>query len=164
MRANNSKIKNVIISVYFILIVMAILLATLFSVFSELTSSPTLTFFIVIGVFVIIFLVAHKVSKFFEYDSDGLQVVILNKGMLLSEYFNYREHKVEFEKAYLTGYKFNNYFIYKSLILYINSKHGHKKREEFNVTLVTRKKRKYVRQSLSKIIKHNRNLKKQIND
>ena len=143
---------------------MAILLATLFSAFSELTSSPTLTFFVVIGIFAVIFLVSHKVSKFFEYDSDGLQVVILNKGLLLSEYFNYREHKLEFEKECLTGYKFNNYFVYKNLIIYITSKHGHKKREEFNVTLVTRKKRKYVRQSLSKIIKHNRNLKKQIND
>lgn len=149
---------------YFILIVMAILLATLFSAFSDLTNSPTLTFFIVIGVFVFLLLVAHKVSKYFEYDSDGVQVVIINKGMLLSDYFNYREHKLEFEKEQLMGYKFNNYFIYKSLVLYLTSRSGHKKTETFNVSLVNRKKRKYIRQSLSKIIKHNRTIKEQMND
>jgi len=149
---------------YFILIVLAILFATLFSAFSDLTNSPTLTFFIIIGIFLVLFLVAHKVSKYFEYDSDGLQVVIINRGLLLSDYFNYREHKLEFEKEHLTGYKFNNYFVYKSLVLYITSRHGHKRTETFNVSLLTRKKRKYIRQSLSKIIKHNRNLKNQIND
>jgi hypothetical protein len=164
MRTNNSKVKNVIISMYFILIVLAILLATLFSAFSNLTNSPTLTFFIVIGVFVFLFLAAHKVSKYFEYDSDGVQVVIINRGMLLSDYFNYREHKLEFEKEELTGYKFNNYLFYKNLVIYLTSKHGHKKKEEFNVTLVSRKKRKYIRQSLSKIVKHNKTLKQQMND
>ncbi|PTM07328.1 MAG: hypothetical protein DA407_10555 [Bacteroidetes bacterium] len=164
MRTNNSKVKNVIISMYFILIVLAILLATLFSAFSDLTNSPTLTFFIVIGVFVFLLLAAHKVSKYFEYDSDGVQVVIINKGMLLSDYFNYREHKLEFEKEQLIGYKFNNYFIYKSLVLYLTSRHGHNKTETFNVSLVGRKKRKYIRQSLSKIIKHNRTIKEQMND
>jgi len=164
MRTNNSKVKNVIISMYFILIVLAILFATLFSAFSDLTNSSTLTFFIVIGVFVFVFLAAHKVSKYFEYDSDGLQVVLINRGLLLSDYFNYREHKLEFEKEHLTGYKFNNYFVYKNLVLHLTSRHGHKKTEIFNVSLVGRKKRKYIRQSLSKIIKHNRTIKQQIND
>ena len=149
---------------YFILIVLAILLATLFSAFSDLTNSPTLTFFIVIGVFVFVFLAAHKVSKYFEYDSDGLQIVLINRGLLLSDYFNYREHKLEFEKEQLTGYKFNNYLVYKSLVLHLTSKHGNKKTETFNVSLVNRKKRKYIRQSLSKIIKQNRVIKQQIND
>jgi hypothetical protein len=164
MRTNNSKVKNIIISMYFILIVLAILLATLFSAFSNLTSNPTTTFFVVIGVFVVLFLVAHKVSKYFEYDSDGVQVVIINRGMLLSDYFNYREHKIEFKKEQLDGYKFNNYFIYKNLVVYLTNKYDHKKREEFNVTLVSRKKRNYIRQSLSKIIKHNKTLKQQMND
>jgi hypothetical protein len=164
MRTNNSKVKNFIISMYFILIVLAILLATLFSAFSELTNSPTLTFFIIIGVFVFLFLGAHKVSKYFQYDSDGVQVVVLNRGLLLSDYFNYREQKLEFEKESLAGYKFNNYLVYKNLVLYITSRHGHAKREVFNVSLVSRKKRKYIRQSLSKIIKQNKILKEKMND
>lgn len=149
---------------YFILIVFAILLATLFSAFSTLTSSPTLTFFIIIAIFVLLFLAAYKVSKYFEYDSDGLQVVLINRGLLLSEYFNYREYKLEFEKQNLVGYKFNNYIVYKNLVLYLKGRNGNTKREAFNVTLVSRKKRKYIRQSLSKIIKQNKILKQQMND
>jgi hypothetical protein len=164
MRTNNSKVKNVIISLYFILIVLAILLATLFSAFSELTSDPKLTFFIVIAVFLFLFLIVYKLSKYFEYDSDGVQVVIINRGLLLSDYVNYRERKIEFKKEQLIGYKFNNYFLYKSLIIYLSTKHGHRKKEEFNVTLVSRKKLKYIRQSLSKIVKRNKTLKQQIND
>jgi len=114
MRTNNSKVKNVIISMYFILIVLAILLATLFSAFSNLTNSPTFTFFIVISVFVFLFLAAHKVTKYFEYDSDGVQVVIINRGLLLSDYFNYREHKLECEKEQLPGYTLNSYISYNN--------------------------------------------------
>jgi len=157
MRTNNSKVKNVIISVYFILILFAIVLATVFSAFSHLTPNPTVTFFIMFFGFIALFLFVHKISRFFEYDSDGVKVVVINKGLLLSDYFNYREHKLEFSKANLVGYKFNNYLVYKSLTLYIKDRKGNKKKESFNVTLVAKKKRKYIRQSLSKMIKLNRN-------
>lgn len=157
MRTNNSKVKNVIVSVYFVLILFAILLATVFSAFSHLTPNPTLTFFIIFFAFIALFLFVHRISKFFEYDSDGVKVVVINKGLLLSDHFNYREHKLEFSKENLVGYKFNNYLIYKSLTLYIKDRKGNKKAESFNVTLVAKKKRKYIRQSLSKMIKLNRN-------
>jgi len=107
--------------------------------------------------FIALFLFVHKISRFFEYDSDGVKVVVINKGLLLSDYFNYREHKLEFSKDNLVGYKFNNYLIYNSLTLFIKDRKGNKKKESFNVTLVAKKKRKYIRQSLSKMIKLNRN-------
>ncbi|MCX7549719.1 hypothetical protein [Xanthomarina sp. F2636L] len=156
MRTNNDKVRNVIISVYFILIVLAILLATIFSAFSEFTSNPLITFFILVSSFAALFFIVHFISKYFEYDSDGLKVIVTNKGLLLSEHFNYREHSIEFYKDQLTGFKFNNYLFYKELVLFIKSKHGHSKKERFNVTLVTKKKRKYIKQSLSKMIKENR--------
>ncbi len=155
MRTNNSKVKNVIISVYFILIVFAILLATVFSAFSHLTSNPLLTFFIVVFGFIALFFIVHTISRYFEYDSDGMKVIIINRGLLLSDYFNYREHLLEFEKERLVNFKFINYIIYKRLVLYIKDAHGHQKKESFNVTLVARKKRKYIRQSLSKMVKSN---------
>lgn len=156
MRTNNSKVRNVIISVYFILIVLAIFFATVLSAFKDLTSNPLLTFVIIALSFAFLFFVVHSISKYFEYDSDGLKVVVSNKGLLLSDHFNYREHTVEFEKENLTGYKFVNFIIYKGLILYIKDRRGHTKKERFNVTLVSKKKRKYIRQSLSKMIKLNR--------
>ncbi|RIA09811.1 hypothetical protein OE09_1657 [Flavobacteriaceae bacterium MAR_2010_72] len=156
MRTNNSKVKNVIISVYFVLIVFAIFLATVFSAFSDLTSNPTLTFFIIFAAFIVLFFLVHYISKYFEYDSDGVKVVIINKGLLLSDHFNYREHKIEFNKENLVAYKFYNYLFYKTLVIYVKDRKGNQRKEVFNVTLVTRKKRRYIRQSLSKMIKLNK--------
>ena len=159
MRTNNGKVKNVIISLYFILIVLAIIVTTLVSSFSDLYNNPTITILIILLVFGVLFIITHKNSKYFEYDSDGIQVVIVNKGLLLSEYVNYREHRLEFEKEKLISFKFKDYFFYKSLTLTLRDKRNEKKRETFNVTLLGRKKRRYIRQSLGKIIKHNRKLK-----
>ncbi|HLV39034.1 hypothetical protein [Xanthomarina sp.] len=156
MRTNNSKVRNVIISVYFVLIVLAVLLAIIFRVFNELTPNPLITIFVLVFGFGALFFIVHFISKYFEYDSDGLKVVVTNKGLLLSDHFNYREHSVEFHKDKLIGFKFNNYLVYKELVLFIKSSNGHTKKERFNVTLVSRKKRKYIRQSLSKMIKENR--------
>ena len=156
MRTNNEKIKNVIISIYFILIVLAILLGTVFSIFKDLTPNPFLTFFILLFAFALAFFIVHKISRYFEYDSDGQQVIIINRGLLLADYFNYREHKIEFDKEDLVGFKFQNFFFYTQLVVYLKSSRGKNKTETFNVTMVARKKRRYVRQSLSKIIKLNK--------
>lgn len=155
MRTNNAKVKNVIVSVYFTLIVLAIVLATLFSAFSHLTPNPTVTFIIVVFGFIGLFLIIHRVSKYFEYDSDGVKVVVINKGLLLSDYLNYREQKLEFDKERLIAFKFHDYFFYRSLTLYVKSSNGTTKKETFNVTLVGKKKRRYIRQSLSKMVKNN---------
>ena len=155
MRTNNAKVKNVIVSVYFILIVFSVLLATLFSAFSHLTPNPTLTFFVVVFGFIGLFFFIHSVSRYFEYDSDVVKVVVVNKGLLLSDYFNYREHKLEFDKERLIAFKFQNYIIYKKLTLYVKSSNGKTKKETFNITLVGKKKRRYIRQSLSKMVKNN---------
>ena len=158
MRTNNGKVKNVIISLYFILIVMAIVMTTLISEFRDIADNPTRSFFIIFIAFLLLFGITHRISKYFEYDSDGMKVVILNRGLLLSDYFNYREHKLEFEKSELTGFRFYNYIFFKNLVIHIKTKKGHKRTERFNVTLVSRKKRKYIKQSLSKMIKQNKKL------
>lgn len=155
MRTNNEKVKNIIISVYFILIVLTILFAVFFSAFRNLTNSPVLTLLIITLSLGTLIYVVHHISKYFEYDSDGVKVIVTNKGLLLSDYFNYREHTIEFDKERLSGFKFKNFVVYKSLVLYINDKHGNVKKEHFNVTLVAKKKRKYIKQSLSKIVKQN---------
>lgn len=161
MRTNNAKVKNVIVSTYFVLILVAILAATVFSAFAELTPNPNLTFFVVFFGFVLAFGMVHQISKYFEYDSDGMKVVIINRGLLLADYFNYREHKVEFEKQELKAFKFHNFWIYKNLIIYLKSPNGKTRSERFNLTLVSRKKRRYVKQSLSKMVKINKKVKEE---
>lgn len=156
MRTNNGKIRNYIISVYFILIVTAIIMATVFSAFKDLTPNATYTFMLLLLGFVGLFFLVHSVSKYFEYDSDGMKVVIMNRGLLLGDYLNYREHKVEFDKQDLLKYKFKNYMVYRALVLYLKSRNGGTKRVSFNITLVDRRKRRYIRQSLRKMIKLNK--------
>lgn len=156
MRTNNEKVKNIIISVYFVLIVLAIILATVFSAFRDVAKNPAISFTLFLFGFVIVFFLVHRVSRYFEYDSDGVMVVVMNKGLLMAEYFNYREHKVEFEKSKLTSYRIHNFILYKSLVLYIKDRHGKNHKSSFNITLVGRKKRKYIKQSLRKIVRENR--------
>lgn len=155
MRTNNEKVKNIIISLYFIIIVFGILILTLFNVFRDVSKNPTVTLLIILFALIALFVITYRVSKFFEYDSDGIKVVFLNKGLLLSEYLNYREHKLELDKDKLIGFKFHNYYFYKTLVIYYLSHHNNKKSEVFNVTLVNRKKRKYIKQSIRKIVKQN---------
>ena len=155
MRTNNANIRNVIISVYFILIVTAIISSTVFNVFKDLTDNTTVTFLVVLFGFIGLFFLVHWISRYFEYDSDGMKVIVINKGLLLSDYLNYREHKVEFEKKDLISYKVHNYLFYKSLVLYLRSRNGGSKRVNFNVTLVDRRKLRYIRQSLRKMKRAN---------
>ena len=158
MRTNNGKVKSIIISVYFVLILIGIVTITIFSTFREVTKNPGLTFFFIILGFLIVSFLVHRISKYFEYDSDGIKVVVLNRGLLTAEYFNYREHLLEFDKPKLVAYKFHNYIIYKSLELSIKDRHDKIRKSTFNLTLVQRKKRKYINQSLRKIVKENKKI------
>lgn len=155
MRINNAKVKSIIIAVYFILIVLAILLATVFSAFNNLTDNAFMTFMFFLSGFLILFFSVHAISKYFEYDSDGGKVTLINRGLLLSEHLNYREQVLKFNKKRLIAFDFKNYLVFISLTLYIKKSTGHTKKQTFNVTLVTKKKRRYIRQSLSKMIKNN---------
>lgn len=153
MRINNSKVKNIIVSVYFILVLLAIFSAIVFRSFQHLTPYPVLTFILIVVFFAGILFVVHRISRYFEYDSDGIKVIIINRGLILADYANYREKILEFEKDRLATFKFNNYLLYRTLDVYVRDRKGGKKKETFNITLVPKKKRRYIRQSLSKIVK-----------
>ncbi len=152
MRTDNRTIKNTVVSIYFILIVFGILLAT---VFKSLEFFADSTFFVFLGLFIVLVLF-HSIAGYFEYDSDGAKIIILNKGLILTEYINYRENKVEFARHQLVGYKIKDYFLYKSLVVLIKTYDGKHIKERFNVTLLKRKKMRYVKQSLRKTLKENK--------
>lgn len=157
MRTNNEKVKGVIIGVYFIMIVLAITSIFVFNAVTGMEVNPLILFLVVVGIFGVLFFIVHRVAKYFEYDSDGAKLIVINKGLLLSERFNYRQHKLECDKSELVGFKMYDFFIYKELVLLIKwSGHETIKRYRFNITLVARKKRKYMKQSLSKMVKLNK--------
>ncbi|WP_400078967.1 hypothetical protein [Winogradskyella sp. R77965] len=150
MRTDNRSVKNKIISIYFLLLVAAILLATVFKSYGVV---PYASLYVFLGLF-IVFIFVHFIARYFEYDSDGAKLILINKGLILTDFINYRQKKIEFAKHKLLSYKVHNYLIYKTLVLSIQH-NGNVQDEHFNVTLLNRRKLKYVKQSLRRIIKHN---------
>ena len=153
---NNKKAKKFVITLYFVFAIVLLFASMSFNVIKSLISSAQYKYGILFAVLVLVLLFAHRVSKYFEYDSDGDVLVIMNKGMMLSDFFNYRENRAEFPKKKLLYYKLNNYGFYKSLNVYIKPNGAKQKRLKFNVTLVSDKKLGYLKQSLDKIVKQNK--------
>ena len=155
MRTDNGKVRGIIVSIYFLLIVLAIVLATVFGAFSELSDDPAFTFSVIFVTFVAILLLVYINSKYFEYDSDGIKVVVINRGLLLGDKLNYREKRLEFYKRNLVGFKIRNYVFYKMLKLVVKHSDGKTRKHVFNVTLVKKRKRNYMKKSLRKILREN---------
>lgn len=156
MNINNSKIKSIILTAYFLLFFATVISMLVFGLFRRWIDNTLIEYSMFLIIFGVLFLILHKVSKYFEYDSEGNALVVINRGMIISEFFNYREKKAEFPKEKLLYYKLNNYIVYKSLNLYIKSGDNHQKRLKFNVSLVSNKKLKFLKMSLNKVIKQNK--------
>lgn len=156
MRINNAKVKNTILTAYFLLLFAAILNMLVFGLFRSWIKNSNLEWGLIIGFFVIVFVVLYSIAKYFEYDSDGDVLVIINKGLIVSEFVNYREKIAEFPKKKLLYYKLKDYGIYKSLNLYIRSGENRQRRIKFNVTLVPKRKLRYLKMSLDKVVKQNK--------
>lgn len=152
MRTDNGSVRNFIISVYFVLIVVAVLLATVFQSLNVVSDGSLYVFF---GTLLVAILI-HGIARFFEYDSDGPKLIIINRGLLLSDYLNYREHKIEIEKSKVLGFKIKKFYVFNQLVVLYNDRHDKQHKARFNVTLVKKRKLRYIRQSLSKIIKENK--------
>ncbi len=156
MRINNSKIRNTILTAYFLLLFVVIISMLVFGLFRNWISNTTLEWILIMGFFLGLFMALYSVAKYFEYDSDGDVLVIINKGLIVSEFVNYREKIVEIPKRKLLYYKLKDYGIYKSLNLYIRSGKNRQKRIKFNVSLVPNRKLRYLKMSLDKIVRNNK--------
>lgn len=159
MRTSNIAAKNTILSIYFILIVVGIIIVVLFSSFREFSNQPLTTIAIIVAIYVMTFVAIHITSKFFEYDSDGMKVVITNSELFLTDYIKYKDYKAEFRKEELIAFKFKTYIFYKTLTIVVKNKIEGEQKYTFNVSLLTPKKRRYIGQSLSKIVRANKKLK-----
>lgn len=154
MRTDNRNVKNTIISVYFLLLLFVILWVTVFQSYGLFLGSSLYVF---LGLLVVA-VIFHFVARYFEYDSDGVKLLIINKGLILTEFVNYRENKLEVDKSKLLKYSVNDYVIYKVLVISLKNSEGSIYKERFNITFLKRKKLKYVKQSLRRMIKKNKSL------
>lgn len=98
-------------------------------------------------------LISHE---YFEYDSTGKVLCIKNGNFLLQEYRPETIIAIEFPKEKLDHYKISNYFILKYLNIYIKSSHHHGlAKNKFNITFLSRKRTKALKQSLDHIMTSN---------
>ncbi len=156
MRFNNAKVKRWIPIAYFLIFLLIVYSLVGFNLkWNELGSKG----FVYMLPAIVLFLGAillYVLAVFFEYDSDGDVLNFINRGMFVTDFFNYRENKAEFPKEKLAYYKLNDYLIYSSLNIYIRSKNNRIKRLKFNVSFLSRKKKRSLRKSLDKVVRNNK--------
>ncbi|WP_420573548.1 hypothetical protein [Kordia sp.] len=104
---------------------------------------------------IVISILFYSTAKYFEFDSDGNVLTFINKGLFISHFINYREHRAEFPKEKLKRYRIQNYLLFCYLFVYVRSKSNQIKRVSFNITLLSNSKKKALRKSLDKVIKRN---------
>ena len=94
-------------------------------------------------------------NAYFEYDSTGMVVIIKNDTIVKKYFFPLAVKSVEFPKGKLKKFKINNYILYRSLNIYLDSKENGTVKNHFNITNISHKRAKYLKQSLEKVIIEN---------
>lgn len=152
MRIDNRNVKSTVITIYFLLVLLAILALTLFKPLGILEEYSLY----IVGGTIVLIVVFYAIEAYFEYDSDGLKVSIINKGLILTEYLNYREKQLDFSRPDLKSFKMRKVLLYRTLTLVLKNSDGSLRYERFNITFVSRRKRRLLKQSLRKIIIKNK--------
>lgn len=109
---------------------------------------------VLLMLYAIILVYWYKVSKYIEFDSTGSGLVFITKGILLSDYINHREHRIEIPKRKLKGYEIIDRFFYKKVVLNIKSKNKIRK-VSVDISFLSKNKTKALRLSLDKIVREN---------
>ncbi len=154
MRLTNYKSVKIIPGFYYFSVVFFFLIIFLHYQFDGTMFSSDKYYYGTLGGIVLLQFYIYFGGKYFEYDSEGAILSIVNKGVILSEYLNYRGNVIEIKREQLYKYKYYNFLIYKRMVIYAKGRNGVFKKH-VNLTFVSNKKISYVKHSLSKIIKEN---------
>ena len=154
MRLSNRKETKAIPGIYYFSIVLFFLIIFLYS---ELGNALFRSESIFIGTLVLIILVQvyiYTCGMYFEYDSDKNLLIIANKGMVLSNFINYRNKKVKIKQDEIINYKIYNFIVYRKLVITAREKSGKKYKRHINLTFIKPKKFKLVKKSLDRFIRN----------
>ncbi len=157
MRFNNRKETSIVPSIY--IIVVAVFLTNAFaSVEIKYDDVPfNYSSLIPNAIALVVAIYIFIVGKSFEFDSDGETINIKSNGLLVSKFMHYREQRTEVPKSKLKDFKVENYFFYKVLHIYINSRNKRGYRHyKYNITFLTGKKIKSLKISLAKVLEKNK--------
>lgn len=154
MRFSNAKSKMWIPFLYLFLGIGGVL-GILYFFFFRQDHDQIKIWYMIPVLFVILIGIIYSSAKYFEYDSDGNVLTFINKGLFISHFINYREQRAEFPKEKLKRYRIQNYILFSYLYLYIKSRSNQTKRIHFNISLLSGRKKRALKKSLDKVIKHN---------
>ncbi|MGH1385307.1 hypothetical protein [Kordia sp.] len=154
MRFNNAKSKKWVPFLYFFLGIGSILTMLYIFLFREDFNQEKM-WYAVPALLVFIIVIFYSTAKYFEFDSDGNVLTFVNKGLFISNFINYRENRAEFPKEKLKRYRIQNYILYSFLYVYVKSKSNQIKRVRFNISLLSTRKKRALKKSLDKVMKHN---------
>ncbi|AXG71425.1 hypothetical protein KORDIASMS9_03682 [Kordia sp. SMS9] len=154
MRFSNAESKKWVPFLYFFLVIGSIIIMTYLLLFRDDFNKEKLWYAIPV-LLVFIMVVFYSTAKYFEFDSDGNVLTFVNKGLFISNFINYREQRAEFPKEKLQRYRIQNYVVFSFLYVYVKSKSSHIKRVRFNISLLSSSKKRALKKSLEKVLKHN---------
>jgi len=154
MRFSNAKSKKWVPFLYFFLGIGSIFVMAYLFLFRDDFDNEKL-WYAIPAMLVFILFVIYSTAKYFEFDSDGDVLTFINKGLFISNFINYREHRAEFPKEKLKRYRIQNYIVFSFLYVYVKSKTNQIKRVRFNITLLSKRKKRALKTSLEKVVKHN---------
>lgn len=156
MKFSTTKTEKFIKSIYWLIFVLVggfYLFNYFISIDPLLEGKKMLLFTLVVGGICVFW---YLRARYFAYDSNGEVLIFVNKGIILRELTNYREHKAEFPKAKLYKFKIKNYVIYRTLDIYVKSKNNAIKKIRFDITFVSPKRVDMLNQSLNKVVRNNK--------
>ena len=157
MRFNNKKETNIVPSIY--IIIVAVFITNAFATVEIKYDDVPFNYSSLIPNLLALLLAVYifVVGKYFEFDSDGETLNFKSNGLLVSKFMHYREQRTEIPKSKLLDFKVENYFFFKRLQLFIRSRNKRGYRHyKYNITFLGGDKLKSLRQSLSKVVEHNK--------
>lgn len=154
MRLTNYRITKLIPGIYFFSIVLGLIILFLYQLMGN-QFLPSIKYLYAIEALILFVLVLTYVNgRYFEFDSEGALVGFYTRGVILSEMISYRDKRFDLKREYIKSFSIRNYLIYKQLNIHYDSLNRNQK-IKFNISLLSPRKTRYLRKSLSKLVKEN---------
>ena len=155
MRLNNHKETRIIPGIYYFSIVLFFLTIFLNAQLGNALFPNENIYLGALGAIVLLQVYIYLCGKYFEYDSEGQVVTIINKGMILSRFIDYRNRQIEIKHNQIISYKLYDFLIYKRLVITARGKNNRRFKKHLNLSFVKPKKVKVIKKSLQKLINKN---------
>ncbi|MGO1751421.1 MULTISPECIES: hypothetical protein [Psychroflexus] len=157
MRLTNYRATKMIPGIYYFLVVLFFLFIFLNQVLGAQFIRSNKLFYAIEALIVLSIFYTYYAGRYFEYDSEGTLLSIYTRGIILSQITNYRDKRYEVKKDSITDCKVINFLFFKKLVIHYK-KNDKTKKISINVTLLSPRKVRYLKKSLSKLLQQNQHL------